>query len=332
MKRFIGLGLAALALSSTPRTFGAHGVGTTAEWFGTCDASAAVALDAHRFLLASDEDSKLRLYDLREPGRPQRVFDLAPGLELDSKSPETDLEAAVRVGDRAYWIGSHGRNVNGKERASRQRFFATRLDRTASGFDVRLEGRPYKDLLLDLETDPRLLRFRLAAAAQLAPKDKGGLAIEGLCDTPEGHLLIGFRNPIREGRALVVPLLNPDRVIAGERARLGDPVTLDLGGLSVRDFVRDGTRYFIIAGPFGSGGKFRFYEWDGPGSQPEVLDWKAPKKWSPEALVLFPEAWPERIFVVSDDGTREVDGCDCKFLPDPAKRRFRAGWIKTGLP
>lgn len=332
MKRLIGLGLTALTSIAGARVFGAHEVKSTAEYFGTCDASAAVALDAHRFLLASDEDSKLRLYDLREPGPPQQVFNLAPGLELDSKSPETDLEAAVRVGERVYWIGSHGRNLNGKERASRQRFFATRLDRTDNGFDVRLEGRPYKDLLLDLEADPRLLRFRLSAASQKAPKDSGGLAIEGLCDTPDGHLLIGFRNPVREGRALVVPLLNPDRVIAGDRARLGDPLTLDLGGLGVRDFVRDGTRYIVIGGPYGSGGKFRFYEWGGPGTKPTVLDWKAPKKWSPEGLVLFPEAWPERIFVISDDGTREVDGCECKFLPDPAKRRFRAGWIKTGLP
>ncbi len=331
MKRLIGLGLAALASIAGAQVLGAHEVKSTTEFFGVCDASAAVALDAHRFLLGGDEDSKLRLYDLRQPGPPRQIFDLAPALELDRKSPETDLEAAVRVGNRVYWIGSHGRNLNGKERASRQRFFATRVEITADGFDVHLDGRPYKDLLLDLEADARLRPFRLSAASQKAPKDNGGLAIEGLCDTPDGHLLIGFRNPIHEGRALVVPLLNPDGVLAGERARLGDPLALDLGGLGVRDFVRDGARYIVIGGPFGSGGRFRFYEWGGPGTEPTVLDWKAPKKWSPEGLVLFPEAWPERIFVLSDDGTREVNDCECKLLPDPAQRRFRTGWIKTGL-
>ena len=42
-------------------------------------------------------------------------FDLGPHLRLKKKSEEADLEAAARVGDIVFWLGSHGRNAKGKE-------------------------------------------------------------------------------------------------------------------------------------------------------------------------------------------------------------------------
>ena len=50
--------------------------------------------------------------------------------------------------------------------------------------------------------------------------------IEGLCPTPEGELLIGFRNPIPGERALIVPLKNPGELIEGKPARFGDLLTI----------------------------------------------------------------------------------------------------------
>jgi hypothetical protein len=49
----------------------------------------------------------------------------------------------------------------------------------------------------------------LEAAEKLPPKAKGGLNIEGLAATPDQELLIGFRNPIPEDKALVLVLTNP---------------------------------------------------------------------------------------------------------------------------
>ena len=71
---------------------------------------------------------------------------------------------------------------------------------------------------------------RLKSAAEA----EGGFNIEGLASTPEGALLIGLRNPLRHGRALLVPLLNPDEVIEGGRARFGAPVELDLQQRGIR--------------------------------------------------------------------------------------------------
>ena len=80
---------------------------------GCCDASASTPIDAHRFVVANDEDSKIRLYDLRRPGAPVGEFDFTSKLKPESDSGETDLEGAVRIGQRIYWIGSHSNKKNG---------------------------------------------------------------------------------------------------------------------------------------------------------------------------------------------------------------------------
>lgn len=74
---------------------------------------------------------------------------------------------------------------------------------------VQPAGRIYTRLLNALLAADTLAPYRLATAAQRAAEAPGGLNIEGLAATPEGTLLIGLRNPLRQGRALLVPLLNP---------------------------------------------------------------------------------------------------------------------------
>ena len=77
---------------------------------GPCDASAAVALDADHFVVAGDEDNTLRVY---RRGRPEPVGEAPLAAFLASGNKESDLEAAAAVGQRIYWIASHGRNSKG---------------------------------------------------------------------------------------------------------------------------------------------------------------------------------------------------------------------------
>src|SRR5205823_3592182 len=147
------------------------------------------------------------------------------------KSSESDLEGAAKIGNRAFWISSHGRNKDGKFRPNRDRFFATDIKLVNGEVTLAPVGRPYKTWLDDLIGDPRFAAFHFAGAATHAPKASGGLNIEGLSATSEGHLLIGFRNPIPKGKALLIPLVNPNDVIAGKRPVFGSAIQLDLGGL-----------------------------------------------------------------------------------------------------
>src|SRR5689334_17038771 len=218
--------LAVLTLPAL-RSAGAAQLSPAVIYYGMCDASAAVALGTNFFVVANDEDNALRVYR-RHPGAlPAATVDLSRFLSVKGKSPETDIEGAAQVGNRIYWITSHGRNARGKDSPDRHRFFAT--DVIVSPDEVKLipVGRPYTHLLLDFALDARLRRFGLIPASRVAPKEYGGLNIEGLTSMPDGALLLGFRNPIPAGKALLLPLLNPGGLLAGETARLGEAIELD---------------------------------------------------------------------------------------------------------
>ena len=294
---------------------------------GMCDASGAVPLSDRTFLVADDEDNILRTYDVMRGGPPTASVEVSAVLGLPPsgngrapRSPEADIEAATSIGDRAYFLTSHGRNSGGQLKPERFRFFATDMHEDR----VVPVGKAYERLMDDLLADPRLSRLGLEAAARLAPKSKGGLNLEGMTARVEGGVWIGFRNPIPEGRAVLVPLLNPEGVIAGQVARLGEPVTLDLGGLGVRGLSFWHRQYLIIAGAFGDGGVSQLFTWDGRG-QARLLRDVDLRGYNPEAF--FTPEDGGRILLLSDDGTSDVDGTECKRLKDTSKKRFRGLWL-----
>ncbi|KQV49294.1 hypothetical protein ASC95_16930 [Pelomonas sp. Root1217] len=284
---------------------------------GLCDASAAVALDARHFVVADDEHNRLTVYR-RGEAKSVGGVDLDKFLKADK---EADLEGAAQVGSRIYWIASHARNSAGKVREDRQRFFATEI----RGATVEPVGQPYTALLADLLTAPTLAPLKLSDATQRAAEAEGGFNIEGLAAAPDGSLLIGLRNPIPQGRALVIPLLNPAELVAAKSpARFGSVIRLDLGGRGVRSIERVGNGYLIAAGPPADAGTFALFRWSG-----KATDVPTPVK--AELGTLRPEAlfaWPDgQVTLLSDDGGVMVGKKACKDA-DKGKRAFRALDIK----
>ena len=324
--RYVLRGLLLLWLVTQRHSWSAEPVRT---YFGLCDASAAVALDADFFAVADDEDNVIRVYHRRVGALPAYSLDLSRFLRVDPKEPEADLEGAARLGKLVYWITSHGRNVNGKERPSRQQFFATTGSVSNGQVHLQPVGQPYTRLLPDLLSDPRLQRFNLAAAARLPPKTYGALNIEGLAATPDGQLWIGFRSPVPEGRALLVPLLNPAEVIAGRRARLGDPLLLALDGRGIRSITSWRGQYLLIAGSRDGAGRSQMYLWGGGVDRPLHLEQAGLAGLNPEALAEFPESGDDDLLVVSDDGNLLVGKKPCKKLKAPLQKRFRATPLGT---
>jgi hypothetical protein len=298
----------------------------TAIYKETCDASAAIALTEDLFAVASDEDNVIRVYHRDQAGKPVQSIDLSAFLDLDAKKPESDIEGAARVGDRAYWITSHARNKNGRVRLSRERFFATQIIANGPRAELKIVGRPYERLLSDLLRDPRLKRFKLAEASGREPKARGGLNIEGLSATPEGHLLIGFRNPIPDRKALVVPLLNPDDVVHGRAPKLGEPILLDLGALGVRDMAYFDGKYLIAAGSYDGRGQSYLYQWSGSTEPPLLLKDARFKSLNPEAIIFYPDKGWNEIQILSDDGRKLLKGKPCKEAA-PDQQHFRSVWV-----
>jgi hypothetical protein len=276
--------------------------------------------------VGNDEDNVLRIYDASQAGAPLRTLDLSRFLEVDRRFPEADIEGAARIGKRIYWITSHGLSRSGEERGSRERFFAT--DIKGEGDALEPAGRPFKALIDALEAEPKCSEFRLLEAARLPPRSRGALNIEGLCAMPDGRLLIGFRNPIPGGKALLIPLANPGEVIEGVTPRFGAPILLNLGGLGIREIVQHDGRYFVVAGAFDGGDKEKLFTWDGTTAPPVREEKVGAKHFSAEAAILFPTSGWNRFLVLSDDGGTRQDGQRCKDLPR-SQRSFRAVWTPS---
>jgi len=284
------------------------------EHSGLCDASAVVWIDAERFVVAGDEDNWLRLYR-HGVAEPQELVGLDEFLAVDPDHPEADIEAAAAVGDTIYWLTSHGRNRNAKPRPGRHRFFATTFS------EGRLEpaGRPYQELVAQLIADERYAVFDLDQAARRAPKSPGGLNLEGLAPWTAGTLLIGARNPVPEGLALLIPLENPEQVVFAAAAPVfGEPLRLDLDGRGVRALERLVDAGFLISAGSPGGRADRIYFWSG--SPDDVPVRVANLDLNIEGAAYHAERG--RLLLVADDGGKLVRGTPCKVTPDVADRRF----------
>jgi hypothetical protein len=278
-----------------------------------CDGSAVVSVGTGFFLNANDEDNFIRLYSTS--GKKLRAWDWNQFLNTERNKrghhKEADIEAVARIGNRLYWVGSHGRDKDGNAESSRHRFFATDLTGTGRDVDLKAAGDVYTDLLKKVLASHSSIAGPLAAAEKL-PHQKGGIDIEGMAATPQGSLLIGFRSPLIGGKALLLELLNPAELVEkGLLPRFAEPVLIDLGGLGIRDLASrpEPGAYYVIAGQPGAGNEYKLFVWrpsdniarPAPFQLPEGGDW--------EGIALDGRS-SGRVIVASDDG--EAGSPKCK--------------------
>jgi hypothetical protein len=316
---------------------------------GACDASAAIR-SAKGLAVANDEDDVIRPYVL-SGNQPQASAGVSLEDHLAQEKPrkEADLEGAAAVGDRVYWIASHGRDSKGKPEVERQVLFATDLE-------LKPLGSAYKSLLNSLLKQDKDWKVGLGkpigeigkADPSLAP-EREGLNIEGLGylpAAPDGSraasLLIGLRNPRDpDDQALVIPVLNAEELVIGKaEPRLGKPIPLQLDGLGIRDLAWSDAAdaMLIVAGTQNDTPDFRLFSWSGKEEErPKLLD--RIDELNPEAVV----AWDaQRVLLLSDDGDRLVpsseaeceDGytsgtCPCKRLKDEHLKSFRGRFVRV---
>ncbi len=332
---------------------------------GASDASAAVEIDANIFIVADDENNILRSYHLNSPGIAEAKYDLTSFLSVDLKHPETDIEGAARIGDRIYWITSHGRNKDGKMRSSRYRFFATDIMCKEGQIEIKPIGSACMTLAnqlvaaefagelgLDKATRFDDLGMSKKKFKKLAPKEKG-LNIEGLCASADGSkMYLGLRNPQHKDKksgidmAIVIPLENASQIVEKGRAAIfGKPLLWNLQGRGVRSMEYSAYHkvYYIIAGPHNGRKDFAIYQWSGKtDSQPKLLREITAKDFTPE--VITPVGDGSQLLLLSDDGSLPIkvdnpgqcipgelleDGtCPNKYLMDPAKKTFKGLLIR----
>ena len=257
---------------------------------GICDGSAAVKLGDGSILVAYDELNTLYTYSI-SGGIPIASIDLSNILNLKTKN-EIDIEAGTVSGDRIWWIGSHSSDKKGKHAPNRHMLFATNIP-SADLSDLLLVNEPVDltDIVLKSIDMANVLTEK---ARKRLPKE-GGLNIEGLSSGSDGVILVGFRSPLSgadgmSGNALILSLLPTGRTF-----EVGKLSELDLENRGVRDIVKDGPGYVIVAGPVATEGKFALYTWNGNNALHKT---KSLDDLNAEGILDLGRQW----LILSDDG------------------------------
>ena len=274
-----------------------------------------------RFLVVEDEKRHpLSLVTIGADGRVDSTELTAGLLQIFSDFWKADdLEGlAVDQAGFVYAITSHSRDDEGDEKKSRERLLRFRIDGNRVAQPKVIEG--LKRVLTARHPE-------LAAAAMIRDvKGGGGLNIEALEISPDQRrLLIGFRSPLRDGRAIIVSIENPSGIFeADEVPRLGpDLDELDLGGDGIRglSYVPSIGEYLVISGPISREGRFALWRWNGqPGGAAHRVtvagleDLKRAEGVSPAVIDGV-----ERVVIVSDDGDRKSGRCATFLLLDLAQ-------------
>jgi hypothetical protein len=293
----------------------------------SCDASALVGLPGGWLVGASDENNgafSIAPTDRTGGTFPSRVaVDLSPFLQTErnkrGEPKEADLEAAARLGETVYWIGSHGRDSGGDAEPSRQRLFATRWQVVQGKLELQPAGQPVTRLLEPMLRGDSDVALALRQASTRAHVD-GGIDIEGLAATARGTLLIGFRSPLVGGRAIMVELLNPsEATLHGAEVRLGPPALVNLGGRGIRDMVAASAadETLLLAGPPAKDGTWALFRWRAGDAAARAVDVAVPAGVVWEGLTLDPDTGD--LWLASDDGGT---GPKCKDR-EPQERSFR---------
>lgn len=287
--------------------------------------SGLVQLADGRLLLVEDEKNRpAQLLDIRvEKGQP--VLYAAPAQALTGQAD--DLEGLAVAPDRqVYAVTSHAPAEDGSLVAARRKLlrFTVAAD-GGSGPVAEFSG---------------LLPLLQQQVAGVAP-DAGGINIEGLVFDRQGRLLFGLRQPVVEGRSLVLVLANPAAIFDGGEAPLFEisPILLELGGGGIRAMTAaPGCCGYLLANEVeGNGGKPRacLWLWDGnPASPPAMLDFPGRGEMKNiEGLAMVTVVGGEYLLAVCDDGNRaKGKGAHYRFFALDQLAVLDAAGRRTPLP
>lgn len=283
--------------------------------------SAIQQLPDGRFLVVEDEVAHpFSLLTIAADGSANKTPLLTQGADGGAALPKLDdLEAlAVDAAGFVCAITSHSRNGDGEEKKSRERLVRFRVDGDRVAAPAVATG-----LKAALAAQHPVLA---AAATSRDAKTADGFNIEALEITPDGRrLLLGFRSPLLDGRALVAGIENPAELFAGDAAPRISPRLdlLDLGGHGIRgmSFVPALGGHLVISGPVSKErAQFRLWFWRGEtGDRPRAVSVAGlPGFEHAEGVCPALLDGRQRIIIVSDDGSREARRPAGFLLLDPA--------------
>ncbi len=292
---------------------------------GIYEPSAIQQLADGRFLVLEDEKQHPFSLVTISPAGSVSSTPLSPGSQAagDALWKLDDLEAvALDRSGYIYAMTSHSRDGDGDEKKSRDKLVRFRIEGDRVVTPMLIRG--LKSALM--ETHPVL-----AHAAEIRDvKNGGGLNIEALEISPDQQrLLIGFRGPLLDNRAIIACIENLSAIFEADEPPQVSPTltTLDLRGDGIRgmSYLPSLDGYLVISGPVvREQVQFQLWFWNGRRGAPARRVTVPGLHGFEHAEGVSPAVIDgrQRIIIVSDDGNRKAGRFAHFLLLDPGQLKI----------
>ncbi len=271
--------------------------------------SGAVTLKDGKVLLVEDESKKsLQVISVDKNGKVEELGEpkMSQKIKMSLKHKVRDIEGvAINEHNQLYLITSHSTNKKDKHKKAREQIVRLNYEHgKVSNF------KHYHGLLNALqELNPALNNS--------FSKRKKQINIEALTwDRDSNSLLIGLRSPLIDGKAIVVPLKNPNDIFdKHENPKLAKPILLDLYGDGIRAMSWDKKRegYWIVSGSVGKRkGDFSLWFWDKKRNLLTISHEDVDIGYAEGVTALKDNA----LFIVQDNGSVSTHGANYKIIKE----------------
>jgi hypothetical protein len=235
--------------------------------YESSDLSSAIDVGDGYAIAVSSENNRIWLYKKSESNRPLKEFDFEDAGEVGSIN--ADLESMARSGNTLYVMGSHGNSSSdGSLKPARDVMFTAAISGSGESTDLTFVAKRtgLRDVIKAWDVSHgNALGFAAGQADGKHANDPDGFNIEGFELAPgsatTGYL--GFRSPIKDGKAVIVPITGLNPMLTGT-PDFGDPIFLDLGGRSIREIRKNSDDEYLISAQLGSASpEWKLFAWDG---------------------------------------------------------------------
>lgn len=232
-------------------------------------------------------------------------------LSRPAAGPFNDLEAVTLGPDGyVYAITSHARTRSGNREAGREKLVRFRV-KNARAIDLEVVT-SLRDQITAMSTEFARAGYKKAAGE--------GLNIEGLAyDSKASQLLIGLRQPVIDGQAIILALPDLEAAFSlGQVPRLApQPAFLDLDGGGIRALEFDPVLggFLIISRKEKNGAAFKLWFWDAGSGQPprRIRPGKDVDLSKAEGVAFLRHNGVAQIMVVFDNGQKSR-GHDASYI------------------
>ena len=271
------------------------------KFYNIFEPSGATTVENNKVLIVEDEGSArpLKLVTFDQKNSVIEVGDLHIPKKLKKafKKKIDDLEAITADGNTIYACTSHALNRTNKEKKERNKLLRMHYnDESLTDLDV------YKKLKKELiKYNPEIFGNKLLGY--------NPINIEGLSVDPNNHFLyIGFRAPLFNAKAIILPIENPHELF-GKHAKkpiFAKPIFIDLDGLGIRAMQYDKLKngLWIVAGDSNDRvSRFQLYFYDIKTKQ-TILEKNDIDMGYSEGITIVNNNGKRFLFAVEDNGKK----------------------------